>query len=238
MQNIHAQPQNRGLRLKIAIVWLAILLMGSFWLTVRENSSNPISLAVIPQVPRTGEPVLVIFRLNNPSSEVAVTNYQFYANGSLLKEGTTTIIPGFGKTYKYAFESPVALGQAMNFVVRTQSKQGSYQQALSTPPYPPQIWSSFISFASFSTTVMSFMATMSYYQSSFGTTIGFNVGLIFTIVLATLLIFLELSEPLLAGKTVLTLGNLRLRFSTVTWILLFIFMGIVYTKVVMIIAGG
>ena len=230
------RPPNIGLRFKIAIVWLAILLLGSFWLTMKTGA-DPVTLAVIPQVPREGEPVIVIFQLNNPNSGDIVTRYQFYAGGKLLKEGVTAIPPGFSKTYKLAFKSAVPLGGQLNFIIRTKSERGSYQKLLSTPPYPPQIWSSFISFASFSTTVMSFMSTMSYYEGSFGTSLGFNLGLIFSIVLSLLLIFLELSQPLLAEKTILVLGNLRLRFNTLTWILLIIFMGIAYTKVVLIITG-
>ncbi len=236
--NIKTQTQRSiGIQLKIIIVWLGILLLGSFWLTVR-GSSDPVSMAVVPQVPRQGEPVIAMFTLNNPSSEAVATDYKFYANGKLLKEGTTTIIPGFGKTYKYAYNDPLPMGEQLNFVVRTHSNQGDYEQSLSTPIYPPQIWSSFISFASFSTTIMSFMSTMTYYNGSFGDNLGLNVGIIFSIILAALLVFLELSHPLLAEKSVLVMGNLRLRFNTVTWILLIIFMGIVYTRVVMIVAGG
>src|SRR3990172_10301603 len=153
-----------GLRIKVLIVWLAILLLASFWLTVK-GGSDPISMAVVPQVPREGEPVIVIFRINNPSHEVITATYNFFANGDLLKEGKTTIIPGFSKTYKYVYKNPLPPGEQVNFVVRTKTKFGNFQQIISTPPYPPQIWSSFISFASFSTTVMSFMATMSYYRS-------------------------------------------------------------------------
>ena len=78
---------------------------------------------------------------------------------------------------------------------------------------------------------------MSYYESAFGISLGFNSGLLFTVILVVLLIFLELSQPLLQEKCILILGNLKLRFNTVTWILLIIFMVIVYTKVVVIIAG-
>ena len=230
--------RNVGLKLKIIIVWLGILLLGSFWLTVR-GSSDPVSMAVIPQVPRQGEPVIAMFTLNNPSSEALATDYKFYANGQLIKEGSTTIIPGSSKVYKYAYKSPLQLGGQLNFAVITHSNQGDYEQSISTPSYPPQIWSSFISFASFSTSVMGFMSTMSYYNGAFGiNNVGLNVGLLFSMILAALLIFLELSQPLLADKNLLVMGNLRLRFSTITWILLMIFMGIVYTKVVMIIAGG
>lgn len=235
MNSTAEQNKDRGTRLKMVTVWLAILLLGSFWLTVR-GTSDPVSMAVIPQVPREGESIIATFKLNNQSSDALVTRYQFYANGELLKEGSTTIVPGFGKTYKYAYKNPVPLGERLSFIVRTQSEQGDYEKFLSLPPFPPQVASSFVSFASFSTSVMSFMSTMTYYQSTMGTNIGFNVGLLYTIVLIALLIFSELTQPLLQGKTIAILKRLRLRFNTVTWVLFIIFMGIVYTKVVMILA--
>ena len=227
--------KDRGISFKLAIVGLAILLMGSFWLTVRATS-EPLSLAVIPETPRQGEPILATFKLNNPTSESLVVGYQFYADGELLKEGTTTVAPSSSKTYQYAYTNPLEMGERLNFAVRAQSEIGNYEQAISSPPYPPQVWSSFVSFASFSTSVMSSMSTMTYFQSTFGSDMGLNVGIITSIVLITLLIFLELTQPLLRQKTVAVLGKLRIRFSTVTWILFIIFMGIVYTKVVMILA--
>lgn len=229
------QGKDRGTVLKLAIVCLTILLMGSFWLTVRATS-EPVSLAIIPEVPRQGEPVLVTFKLNNPSSQALVADYQFYADGELLKEGAATIAPNSNKTYQYAYANPLRMGEQLNFVVRTQSELGNYEKVISSPPYPPQVWSSFVSFASFSTSVMSSMSTMTYYRSTFGSNMGLNIGIIVSVVLIILLIFLELSQPLLRQKTVAVLGKLRLRFSTVTWILFAIFMGIVYTRIAMILA--
>ena len=223
----------RGITLKIVIIWLAILLMGSFWLTVRVGS-DPVTLAVVPEVPREEEPIIATFKLNNPSSQPISIDYQFYANGELMTEGTTIIPPVSSKLYQYAYKNPLQLGEQVTFVVKTTSPQGSSEKSVSLPSYPPQIWSSFVSFASFSTSVMGFMSSMTYYQSSFGSGIAFNVGILVSLVLMGLLIFLELSQPLLQEKTFAILGRLRLRFSTVTWILFIIFMGIVYTKVVMI----
>ncbi len=236
MNSTMEQRKDRNTKFKILIVWMAIVLFGSFWLTVK-GASDPVSLAIIPQVPREGEPVMAIFKLNNQSSDAPVTSYQFYANGELLKEGTTTIAPGFGKTYKYVCENPLLLGEQLTFVVRSQSEGGDYEKSVSSPLYPPQVWSSFVSFASFSTSVMSSMSTMTYYQSSFGSDVGLNAGLLYTVVLIVLLIFLELTQPLVLEKSIATLGRLRLRFNTVIWILFVIFMGIVYTKVVMIFAS-
>lgn len=228
------RDKNRSMMFKLAILWLAILLLGSFWLTVR-GTSELVSLVVVPEVPREGEPIIATFKLNNPSSKLLRTSYQFYANGELLKEGTTTIAPHSGKTYQYAYENPLKLGEQVNFMVKTSSELGDYEAVLSSPPYPPQVWSSFVSFASFSTSVMSSMSSMTYYQATFGTDTGTNVGLLVSIVLIILLIFLELSSPLVGTKT-LALGRLRVRFSTLTWILLIIFMGMVYTEIIMVIS--
>ena len=227
--------RQRDIKLKIIVIWLVILLLGSFWLTVRPGS-DPVSLAVVPEVPREREPIIATFKLNNPSSEAISTEYQFYANGELMKEGATTIPPGSSKLYQYAYENPLELGKQVNFVVKITSDLGSYQKAVSLPSYPPQIWSSFVSFASFSTSMMSFMSSMTYYQITFGGDMGFNVGLLCTIVLVGLLIFLELTQPLLREKTISVLGRLKLRFGTVTWILFIIFVSMVYTRVVMILA--
>jgi hypothetical protein len=230
------QSQNTGTAYRLAILWLAILLLVSFWLTVR-TSADPVSLVVIPQAPREGEPIIATFKLNNPSSVALLTEYRFYANSELLKEGATVVAPDSAKTYKYVYENRLHLGERLNFVVKTQSELGNHKKAVSSPPYPPQVWSSFVSFASFSTSVMSSMSTMTYYQSTFGNDMGFNVGIIASIVLIVLLIFLELSQPIARGRTIAVLDRLRVRFSTVTWILFIIFMGIVYTKVVMILSG-
>ena len=225
--------KQRGIKLKIVIIWLAILLMGSFWLTVRVGS-EPVTLAVVPEVPREEEPIIATFKLNNPSAEPISTEYQFYANGELMTEGTTIIPPASSKLFQYAYKNPLQLGEQVTFVVKTTSPLGDSEKAVSLPSYPPQIWSSFVSFASFSTTVMGFMSSMTYYQGSFGSGIALNVGILVSMVLMGLLVFLELTQPLLQERTIAILGKMRLRFNTVTWILFIIFMGIVYTKVVMI----
>ena len=243
MEPIEQMEQNKNsrLRLKLNLLWLAILLLGSFWLTVR-GTSDLVSMTVVPQVPREGETILVIYKLNNPSSQPMVTGYQFYANGELLDDGTTAIAPESSKTYEYAYANTLKLGEQINFLVRTQSEQGDYEKFVSTPAYPPQIWSSFTSFAAFSTSMFSSTSTAMinysiFYHDSSPQSNGWNVGLIATMVLTLLLIFLELSQPAVQGKPLAALGRLRIRFSTVTWILFIIFLGIVYTKIVLIITG-
>ncbi len=229
------EENKRSIHFKLVIVFLSILLMGSFWLTIRATS-DPVSMVITPEVPREGEPILVTFRLSNPLSQPLPTNYQFHANGELLADGTTTIAPSSYETQQYAYKNPLQMGEQLNFVIRTESKLGNHEKVISSPPYPPQIWSSFVSFASFSTSVMSSMSSMTYYPIAFGSDRGFDVGIMLTIVLCALLIFLELTKPVIEGRTIGVIGRLSISFSTVTWILLIIFLGIVYTRVVFILA--
>ncbi|RJS69220.1 hypothetical protein CW714_08895 [Methanophagales archaeon] len=224
------------MKLKIIIVWLAILLLGSFCLTTMAGP-DLVNVAVVPVVPREDVPIITTFKLNNPTSEATTINYSFYANGELLQHGTSTLGPHSSKTYQYVYRNPLELGEQVNFVVRAESDSKRCEKIVSLPSYPPQIMSSFVSFASFSTSVMGFMASSTYYESSFGSVDeGLNVGLVISIVLIILLIFLELSEPVLAEGTYVVLRRLRMRYTTMTSVLFIIFMGIVYTKIVMILA--
>ncbi|MFC1994624.1 hypothetical protein ACFLVD_00575 [Chloroflexota bacterium] len=229
------KKQARAIKFKIVIVCLAILILASFWGTMGA-AAQPLSLAVVPEVPREGEPVIVTFKLYNPSPETTFTEYEFYANGKLLEKGGGLIPPGCSKQYQYAYENTLKLGEQVNFVVNARSGEQSWEKVRSLPAYPPQVWSSFVSFASFSTSVMGFMTTMTYYDSTFGVATSLNVGLICALVLIALLIYLEMTRPALMGKTVAALGRLHLRFGTITWILFIIFIGMVYTRVAMLLA--
>ena len=227
------QNQNRNIIFKLVILWLGIILLSSFWLSARA-ASDPVTMSVIPDAPREDEPITATLKLNNPSSEPIVVRYQFYANGEFLKEGATTIPPASDKIYQFTYENSLPMGEQLNFMVRTESELGSYEKTRSTPAYPPQVWMSFVSFGSFSTWLVSSMNSMAYYQSTFTSDIEFNVGIIAIMVLITLLIFLELTRGQLHGKIVALLSRLRVRLSTVTWLMLIIFMGMVYTRIVLI----
>ncbi len=223
---------------KIILVWLAIMLTGCFLLAPMADSEL-VDIAVVPEVPRTDEPIITTFKLNNPTPEVTTIDYSFYANGELLQHGASTLASHSSKTYQYVYKNPLELGEQVNFVVKAESQsQGiTCERIVSLPPYPPQLMCSFVSFAAFSTSVMGFMASSTYYESSFGAPDeGLNVGLVLSIVLIILLIFLELSEPILAEGSHIVLGKLRMRYATMTSILFIIFMGIVYTKVMMVLA--
>lgn len=225
--------KKRNYILRLIVLWLGILLLGSFWLT-QKSALETISMTVLPQVPREGGPVITTFKLNNPSLEAIAIQYQFYSNGGLLKAGEATITPGSSQTYRYVYENPLKIGEQLNFMVKTQSKLGNQEKIVSLPSYPPQVWSSFVSFASFSTSVISSMSSMSYYGNSFTATKEFNIGLVLALTLIILFSFLEITQPGLQGIPLVLLGQFRIRLSTINWILLIIFMGMVYTKLIMV----
>jgi len=228
------RKDEKGIHFKLVIICLLIVIACGFWLSVRENL-QPVNITVMPVVPREGEPVLVTFRLTNPSSRALLTYYKLYVNGELLTEGETTIPPASSETHQYAYGNPLSLGTQLNFAVSSGSEGLEYEKVVSLPSYSPQILSSFISFASMSQSMMGFMSTMSYYQSSFGGNVGLSVGIILAMVLTALLVFMELTHPVVEGKELARLGTLRIKFSTVTWILLIIFLGMLYTRMMIII---
>ena len=220
------------MKLKIAAVWFAIVFLSCFYLTTMPGS-GPMDVAVLPVVPREGEPVLAVFKLNNPASEAVALSYSLYANGELVQRGSSTISPLSSKTYQYAYRNPLRLGEQVSFALQVESGGENWERVVSIPSYPPQIMSSFVSFASFSTSVMGFMASSAYYESTFGRPEGWSVGLAISIVLIALLIYMELTDPS-SGPLNRILRRLRIRFSYLSWMLLIIFIGIVYTRIVLI----
>jgi len=249
--------RSRSLVYRTLVIWFAILVLGSFAASI-QSRSDPVGIIVAPEAPREGEPIVVTFYINNPAGSAAGTDYSLYANGNLVMTGRAELEPGAGRQFQYIYGNPLKMGEQVTFVARTQSENGDYDKSLSVPAYPPQVWSSFVSFASFSTSVMSStslmgstsvmgsysaississMSSMGYYGNNFGTNRALNAGLIFSIVLIILLIYLELSEPLLAERSLRVIGDLRIRFSRLSAVLFIIFVGMVFTQVAIIVGG-
>lgn len=231
-----------GLLYKTLMLWFMILVLASFAASL-QTKFDTVGIQVAPEVLRPQEPVVVTFFINNPSDKEAGTDYTLYANGNPLMSGRTELSPGTGRQFQYVYSNPLELGEQVTFSAITQSGDEVNQDSVSIPSVPPQVWSSFVSFASFSTSVMSSssaissmsMSSMAYYDNSFGTNKALNAGLIFSIVLIILLIYMELSEPLLARKEMRVIGNLRIRFSRLSSVLFIIFVGMVLTQVAFII---
>ncbi|MFC2058737.1 hypothetical protein ACFLTS_03720 [Chloroflexota bacterium] len=231
------RTQRKGLIIRMVVVSLAILLMGSFWLSNRE-ASQPVSLVVTPMNPSEGSPVTATFRLNNPLPQPLAAEYEFYADGELLIAGDTIIAEGTGEAVQYVYKNPLQIGEQINFLLKAHSELGDYEKVVSLPAYAPQVMSSFVSFAAASTTMMSSMSTMVYYNDVVGGSTSVNVGLMVTLVLIALLVFAELTLPVIMRNKSSTgvIGRLRVQFSVVHWILFIIFIGLVYTNIVMILS--
>jgi hypothetical protein len=227
--------QHQGLILKIAIVWLCVFLLLGFVIAAR-SADSPTTMSVIPEVPKTGEPIVATFSMNNPSDESQVTGYQLYVNGRLVESGTTTVAPQTSATHQYAYQNSLERGEQVNFLLKTSSDDGNSDKIVSLPAYPSQLMSSFVSFAAFSTSVMSSMVSMEYFDDAFGTTGGINTGVIIAIILVALLLFLEITQAVTAGQKMAILGSYRAGFTTMSTILFIIFVGMVFTKIIMILA--
>lgn len=238
------KTKQNGLLYRTLMLWFTILILASFAASLQARYDT-VGIQVAPEVLREGEPVVVTFFINNPSDKAAGTDYTLYANGDAVMSGRTELSPGAGRQFQYVYSNPLKLGEQVTFLARAQSGDEVNQKSVSIPSVPPQIWSSFVSFASFSTSVMSSssaissmsMSSMVYYDNSFGTNKALNAGLIFSIVLIILLIYMELSEPLLAEKKMRIIGNLRIRFSRLSSVLFIIFVGMVFTQIALIVGG-
>jgi hypothetical protein len=239
-----AQNEKR-IKLKILILALAIFFLLAFIASLASVSS-PVKLFVFPEVPREGEPMVVTFSMKNFELTDAPYTYALYANGEKVMEGSTVISPLSSKRYQYAYLNNLKIGEKVSFVVKAYSNGKSYEEVMSVPPYHPYVWSSFVSFAAFSTsmagvttsmgvssTTTMAITTMAYYQNSFGVKHALNVGVIFSVVLIALLIHIEVTEPFHGALNII--GRLRRRFSKLSVILFTIFITMVFSQIILII---
>lgn len=222
------------------IVAISIVLMALFFLfsisASLKGHREPASITVFPEAPKEGLPIEVAITLSNPSLLSKTVDYSLYADGTLVLSGSTTLAPFANEEFTYIHPKAPPIGERTSFYLKTAPANGDgFEKTVSVPAYPPQVWSSFVSFASFSTSIMSSMAISSfrYYDQSFMGVSAFNIGLIFSMSLIILLVFLELTEPLVE-KTLPLLG-LRRRFSRLSALLFMVFAGMVLTKIVLII---
>lgn len=215
---------------KTMIVVSICLIMFSL-LTGVYDASKPTSMSVLPNVPKENEPLMINFNLNNPSADATVADYQLYANGELVMQGNTQLAASSSKTYQYTYKNPLKLGEQMNFLLKYTTNGKTSEESIALPAYPPQVWSSFVSFAAMSTTMMSYMTTMTYYNDTFNGISTISVSVIISLILIGLLIFLEMSDDSKHQR----LNNLRTRFSRLSGILFVIFMGAIFTQMALII---
>jgi hypothetical protein len=244
MPVIKKARREKGTRLKIAIILPAILILAILSCSL-HSLSDPLSMRSLPEVPRGGEPILVMFTIRNFEPIDVPYTYELYANGAKVLEGKTRLSPLSAKQYQHSYLNPLKLGEQTNFMVKVTTPYSTYQEVLRVPLYHPYLWTSFVSFASFSSSIAGFsssmgissmtsLTSMAYYQGSFGVRNAINVGVIFSIVLIALLIHVEVTEPY--GRMLNMLGRLRRRFNKLSAVLFIIFMSMVFTQIALILS--
>ena len=236
MYATRAENPNR-IKLKIVILALAIFFLTAC-IASFASAKSPVKLYVFPEVPQEGEPIIVTFSMKNYALVDSPYTYTLYANGKEVMSGKTIVSPFSSKKYQYAYINDLKVGEKVSFVVRVKSKDKTYEEVITAPPYHPYVWSSFVSFAAFSTTMTTTttmsITSMAYYDNSFGIKRAINVGVIFSIVLITLLIHVEVTEPF-HNNVLNILGRLRRRFTKLSAVLFIIFITMIFSQIVMII---
>ncbi len=235
----------KQIKLKIIILALASFFLLACIASI-ASVSNPVKLTVFPEVPKEGEPIIVTFSIKNFELLGAPYTYELYANGEKVMGGRTMVSPFSTKKYQYVYINDLKAGEKVAFVIKAHSNGEEYEEVIMAPPYHPYVWSSFVSFAAFSTsmagvtssmgvssTTSMAIATMPYYQESFGIKRVINVGAIFSVVLLMLLIHVEVTEPFHDALNVI--GRLRKRFSKLGVILFIIFIAMIFSQLVLII---
>ena len=243
----------KRIQLSIFIAGVTILFLTILFISL-NSKTDPVSITVLPEVPKEGLPIYIVFKLNNPSLKENMFSYELFSNGILLANGATLVSDASSKEFTYFYPGSPKLGEQITFLLKAESDQGSFEKSMSIPAYPPQVWSSFVSFASFSTSLMSSsmgstmgssmsssmgssmgtsISSMQFYNNSFINDNNLRIGLIFSILLIVLLVFLELTEPM--EEKGFRIMGLRLRFGRLSGILFAIFIGMVFTKVWMVI---
>jgi len=227
--------------LKTFAVWAAILFLVTFNASLLNTVWQVVNIIYYPTLPQEGQPIVIMFTIKNFDPNEQAYGFWFYVDGVPIMTGTTVVSAGAYKQFKYITISPGMVGKSMKAYVRVQSlnSHASYEKQIQIPPYPPEIWSSFSSFATFSSTLMGYMTTLSYYMTTMDQASlysGLNMGLTFSLTLIGLLVFLELSDPTY-GKIGTRVLNFRKRYGLLTVALLIIFISMVLTKIVLIISG-
>ncbi len=236
---------------KILIMLFATLILTTF-ISSFGRLSDPVQLNVYPMVFRKGEPLSVSFAIRNFDLKAKQYSYELYIDGAKVMDGQILLPPFSERGYGYSYLNQAELGEATNFFLKVDSPTKTYKDSLTAPMYHPYTLTSFVSFATFATsmasstmasstmassttTTMTSMTTMAYYTDSFGarSSTPFNVGVIFSIVLIALLMHVEVTEPF-SDKESFS-GRVRMRFNRLAVVLFIIFISMVFTQILVIV---
>ena len=230
--------------LAFAALFLAVLLIGSL-----SMQSEALTVRFFPTVTKENEPLVITATLNNIRPKPQKYHLSLYVDGEQVAAVEALLEPAAIQTLTYTRASPRSSEALRIYVEAVNLDTGEkYREYLNIPQIPPELWISFSAFSSLTTTLTSTtsttsLATITYYLNTMGMAAQgaagqptINTGIIISITLILLLVFIELTDPAY-GKIGRRIAALRMRYGTLSTILLLIFVGIVLTKVVMIIAS-
>lgn len=237
------------------ILFLSLLFLNSY-----SQLDKPLTLSYFPSVTRENEPFVVRTLVNNVADEPRRYHVTLFVDGEEVMSSESLFEPHSTQSSTLTLPAP-KLGTAVRFYAEAVDLEtgARFSEAIMVPQSPPEAWMSFASFSSLTTMLLSSSSssslmssssssssmsssfTLSYYQSTIGLARapikwGINVGLMVSVILILLLVFIELTNPQF-GNLGRRLSGLRDRYSLLTANLLLIFVGLVITRIVMIIAG-
>jgi len=223
---------------RVVVLWVLFFSLILFYQGV---GGSVVNIDYFPAFPRYGDPVQVNIRLSNPDPEPRLLNVRVYVNGLIVAEWLAHIDGGSIKEYRIVEPSILGVGESIRvYVEALYVNDGTvYSRSAMIPPFPPEVFTSFISFSSFSSTLMGYMTTLSYYTTTVASITpsqGVNAGLVLSLTLIGLLIFMELTDPAY-GKIGERITHLRRNFTREAIILLIVFSAMVATKIIFIIYG-
>lgn len=241
----------KSVALGFVILFLSILLLNSF-----GQQSGTLSLKYFPIVTRENEPFVVTALLNNLAAEPQTYGVRIFADGVQVLAGECRLDAFSSQSFTITRAAP-KLGSAVRVYAEAVNVETGARtsELVLIPQSPPEAWSSFVAFSAFATSLVSTStsvattpSSMRYYLLTLGasgpqaldlvSTIvsPISVGLTVSLTLIGLLMFMEFTDPAF-GKTGRRLMQLRSRYGLFAMSLLLIFLGLVFARVVMIIAG-
>lgn len=223
---------------RIVVLWALVL---SLILLYQGVGGNIISIDYFPVFPRIGEPVQIIVRLSNPDPEPKLLDVRVYVDGLVVANWLTHVDGLSIREYRVVEPSRFSVGESIRVHVDAVNIGSGtvYSRSAMVPPFPPEVFSSFTSFASFSSTLMGlydYTIILHDDGSRHYASWEVNAGLILSLTLIGLLVFLELTDPAY-GNIGERLTHLRRNYTREAIILLIVFLAMVATKVIFIIYG-
>ena len=227
------------------VLFLCTLLLGFVMV-----GSEVLSVRFFPTVVKEGEPVVIMVSLNNFGLQPQGYRVSLYVDGVRVLLAEVPVEPISAHLYTYTVASPGAGAALRVYAEALNVGSGErYVEYLNVPQHPPELLMSFSAFSSFATSLSSTsssstsLATLTYYLNTMGLSAesgsvesALNAGIVISVTLISLLLFLEFTDHAYGGVGRRILA-LRGRYGVLAASLLLIFAGIILTKVVMIIVG-